>query len=143
LSALALAGPCLVGRPDRGPDSADRSLLGNHPHWVQAVAFTADGRRLASAGYDGSVHLWDVPGAALDRILQRDGGGKLALLHGLAFTPDGSTLAAGDADGSVLLWDLASEPHRRTLPGRANGATSLAFSPDGRILATGMETGAS
>ena len=69
LIALALAGPCLVGGPDRGPDAADRSLLGNHPHWVQSIAFTADGRRLASAGFDGSVYLWDVPGAAFDRIL--------------------------------------------------------------------------
>src|SRR4051812_32817264 len=70
LLALVLVGPLLVGEPDPGPEASERSRLGNHPQWVQAVAISADGRRLASTGFDGSVYLWDVQRASLDSVLE-------------------------------------------------------------------------
>ena len=141
LLALVLAGPLLVGESDPGPDASERRRLGNHPQWVQAVAISADGRRLASTSFDGSVYLWDVQRASLDSVLEPGGEEKPGYLHGLAFAPDGLTLAAGDLDGNVILWDLAAGSRRRTSSGHDGGVTSVAFSPDGRTIAVARLSG--
>jgi WD40 repeat protein len=71
---------------------------------VFAVAFHPDGSRLAPAGRDGAVWLWDVArGEAVARLT-----GHKSYAWSLAFSPDGATLASGSGDGTVHLWI----PHR-------------------------------
>ncbi len=111
---------------------------------VNAVAFSADGRTLATGGDDG-VRLWDVANPAYPRPL-----GQLQPITGivdsLAFSPDGRTLATGGDDGDVGLWDVAdsAHPRSRSKPQNTVGSSStlgsvlsLAFSPDGHMLAAG------
>jgi WD40 repeat protein len=81
-----------------------RSLIG-HSETIHALAFSPDGRTLASAGDEGSIRLWSVSAAQEVADLLGDGGP----IHALAFSPDGSVLASGsggsgDSGGSVLLW---------------------------------------
>ncbi|MBD9727810.1 PD40 domain-containing protein [Streptomyces sp. ID-01-6.2a] len=100
---------------------------------VETMAFSPDGRTLASANVDGRVRLWNTADGHLDATL------TVSLSTSqveLAFSPDGRTLAIA-AGGAVRLWDTPTRYARATLTGTGEGATTLAFSPDGRTLAAG------
>ncbi len=78
-------------------------MLRGHTDNVFAVAFHPDGTRLASAGSDRAVWLWDLTRGEEVARLQ----GHTRLVFSLAFSPDGATLASGSSDGTVRLWDTA------------------------------------
>jgi WD40 repeat protein len=100
---------------------------------VYAVAFSPDGRLLASAGRDHLVLVWDVETGAVRHRLA----GHQDEVGSVAFSPDGRALASGGADRVVRLWDVATGRPLRTLAGHRDRVNALAFSPDGRMLASG------
>ena len=77
------------------------------------VAFSPDGRLLATASLDGTARLWDPATGEHRRTLT----GHTGWVHGVAFSPDGRLLATASDDGTARLWDPASGEHRRTLTG--------------------------
>ncbi|WP_117212172.1 helix-turn-helix domain-containing protein [Allorhizocola rhizosphaerae] len=114
-------------------------LIGG-PGVMQAVALTPDKRRLAAAGLDRTIRLWDITRPKKPVSLAPPLRGAEDTIYSLAFSPDGRILAAGSGDKTVHLWDL-SDPREPAFMVRLIGPTALiysvAFSPDGRTLAAG------
>jgi WD40 repeat protein len=104
-----------------------------------APVFSADGRRVAVAGFTGKnsiVLAWEVDERApVARF------GVTGFVHELALSEDGERLAAGSTDGGVRIFDLASDASPIVLRGHEGAANAVAFSPDGRELASGGADG--
>jgi WD40 repeat protein/tRNA A-37 threonylcarbamoyl transferase component Bud32 len=108
------------------------ATLRGHADGVLAVAFSPDARRLATAGADRSIKVWDRPRARLLLTLR----GHRGTVSAVGFSPDGKVLASGGADATLFLWDARSGKRLATLRGHTAGVSGLAFDPRGKRLAS-------
>jgi len=99
---------------------------------VHIVAFSPDGRTLASLGASNIVRLWDAKSRKELHWLM----GHKDYADSAAFSPDGKMLATGDSNGTVRLWEVATGKERRRFVGHEDRVAALAFSPDGKVLAS-------
>ena len=103
--------------------AAEPRLLTGHDDNVYGLAFSADGKTLASAGADETVKLWDVAKGEVRLTFGRHG----APVYCAAFSPDGKTVASSGGDRKVRLWDAATGKELRPSPGTPTRSIASPF----------------
>src|SRR5262245_8862549 len=99
-----------------------RTLRG-HTDWIGRIAWSPDGRMLASPAADKTIRLWDAETGECVRTLE----GHVEVVTSVAFDPIGHTLASGSDDQSVKLWDVKSGKTLKTIDGHNHWVLSVAF----------------
>ena len=126
--------------PGRTPQTPIPNTATGHTDQVNAVAFSPDGKTLASGSWDGTVKLWDVASGQNSRTLSAG----FTRVYSVAYSPDGKTLAAGGAVPFPVGTDLWKTP---LLPGEvrlfdvASGKSSATFPTDCIVLAVAFQPG--
>ena len=110
-----------------------RVLLSGHTAPVKVVAFSPDGKGVATGPRDGTARLWTLGHL---RSTERAVGPHDGEVNSVAYAPDGQTLATGCADGVVRLWDVTgiTPKPRAEARGHAGGVRVVLITPDGKTL---------
>ena len=114
------------------PSGAVAKTLNGRQGSVNRLAFSDDGRTLASADENGAMEIWNVPNARLDKTIT-----ARTRVTALRFAPNGKALATAGEDHAVILWNLQTGGAQQRLQKHDAPVNALAFSPDGELLASG------
>ncbi|MBI2804279.1 MAG: WD40 repeat domain-containing protein [Planctomycetes bacterium] len=124
---------------EKAADPEIVARLKGHTDAVYAIAYSPDGKTLATASFDNTLRLWD---AATGKELKTYGGttGHTKQVISIAFSPDGAMLASGATDNTLKVWDVPINAPIRSL--KSNDAVeAVALTPDGKKLALGGKDG--
>ena len=122
-------GPSVSGT---SPPTPPVAVLRGHTDSVWRVAFSADGKLLASGSSDKTIRLWDAQTHEQLAVIPVG-----SIVYGLAFSPDGTRLAAGCGDNTIRLIDVATRQQVAELRGHTDYVHAVAWSPDGTRLVSG------
>jgi WD40 repeat protein len=103
--------------------------MDGHRSWIASVAFSPDGKRIASGSRDNTIRIWNVNTGREERSLSGHTSGVLAV----AFSTDGKQIISGSYDSTVRVWDPAIDPE--VLERYRTTFTQVVFSPDGKRIA--------
>jgi hypothetical protein len=126
----------MFGFPTKPADSnLSETTFAAHTDLIHDLAFSPDGKTLATCSYDRLIKLWDVPEqkrVAIPRLVLKD---HSDAIYGISFRPDGKLLASAAADRSVKIWDTNTGRRLYSLGDNTDWAYAVAWSPDGKRLA--------
>ncbi|MBW4606442.1 MAG: AAA-like domain-containing protein [Hassallia sp. WJT32-NPBG1] len=111
----------------------EKNTLEGHSSGVTSVAFSSDGKTVASGSWDRTIKIWDISTGKLIRTLT----GHSQVVSSVAFSSDGKTVASGSWDKTIKIWDISIGKLIRTLKGHSSYVNSVAFSSDGKTIAFG------
>jgi WD40 repeat protein len=115
-----------------------RGTLEGHSDEVNSVAWSPDGKTLASGGGDRTIKLWNVEDRKCIATFKADPINiGVCYVTSVAWSPNGKTLASGCDDTTIRLWDISTGKNTATLMGHTAGVISVAWRPDGKTLVSG------
>ncbi|HLJ93719.1 MAG TPA: sigma-70 family RNA polymerase sigma factor [Gemmataceae bacterium] len=114
----------------------ERELTKGHQGPIRGLAVSPNGRLVASASEDGTVHLWEAVTGKQMRCFTGPGEA-----YAVTFSPDGRTVASSANDKTVRVWDIATGEVIRQLQGDQDRSSSPLFTPDGKTLACSSSEG--
>jgi len=110
-----------------------QKISNSHKDIITTVAFSPDGKTLASGSLDRNIILWDTTSNQPTKTLS----GHKSYIYSVVFTPDGKFLISGSGDKTICFWDVKTGEQKQTLKGHEASVTALAISNDGKVLASG------
>ena len=132
--------PSVISTPpvsSKPPIGTNLYTYRGHPGWVYAVSWSYDNKRIASAGSEGSVQVWDTIN-----------GGQLLTYHGhskrvnaVEWAPDSKRIVSVSNDKTVQVWEVSSGRQLFIYPGHTDWVIAVRWSPDGRRIASGSNDG--
>jgi WD40 repeat protein len=140
LLSFAIRLALLCQAPAEAPPAQALVKMPAHLPQAIAVAFSPDGKWMATSGANSFVSLRDPTNGEIKRVLT----GHPGLVHEVAFSPDSKLLASAGAEGIAILWSVERGEKVLALQALTDGegtARTVAFCPDGRLLATGASDG--
>jgi WD40 repeat protein len=136
---LALGGDRADGAPvlvDVASGTVTRRMTGGHDGGFDTVAFDQEGKRILTAGHDRQAIIWDARTGDKLRELRHPGDDHLDDTVA-AWSPDATMVATAGGNGLVAVWHLPDGKHLATFKADPRGVSSVAFSPDGSLIAAG------
>uniref|UniRef100_A0A0D2XTA0 Nephrocystin 3-like N-terminal domain-containing protein n=1 Tax=Fusarium oxysporum (strain Fo5176) TaxID=660025 RepID=A0A0D2XTA0_FUSOF len=112
---------------------AEEQTFEGHSGSVNSVAFSNDGKRIASGSYDNTVKVWNMATGAEEQTFE----GHSGSVNSVAFSNDGKRIASGSYDNTVKVWNMATGAEEQTFEGHSGSVNSVAFSNDGKRIASG------
>lgn len=106
------------------------AVLKGHEQWINTIAFSPDGTRIASGSSDNTVRVWDLIEMKELEVFAKHQGKVLSV----AFSPDGTLVASGGADEKIILWSLTDGESMRTIDGLQAPVSQVGFSADGFLV---------
>jgi WD40 repeat protein len=128
MSAKKKTHPSATGSGAEGelpPGFKLRHILRGHTGEIRRIAWSPEGRRLASPSSDRTVRVWDTETGKLLHVLS----GHDGIIYSAAWSPDGKLIASGSEDNSITLWHVGSGGLVRVLHGHGGWVNALAWHP--------------
>jgi eukaryotic-like serine/threonine-protein kinase len=128
------ANPVYSSNPDDpSPHKISHVIYEKHSECVRSVAWSRDGKLIASGSLDKTVQIWKAANASLVFPYYGHSGGVLSV----AWSPDGQFIASGSADQTVQIWKPTDGSKIHTCRGHSSEVNSVVWSPDGKFIVSG------
>jgi WD40 repeat protein len=105
-----------------------KRILGRHGNWINRIAWSPDGRLLASPSYDRTIRIWDAAQGKCVAVLE----GHESVVFSVTWSPDGQRLASCSADETTRIWNTKTWKKLTVLGKYESEVLTVVWSPDGQ-----------